>query len=96
MVLRAIEGVGCLLFVLIVGWLLGLATAARGDFKTKLKSAGITKESAALLRRAGRLLNSLVDLTELRGDFGETRLSDADRARVEEWLTDYEKEIKTG
>lgn len=93
MLWRLIGGVGCLGLTFLLGWLAGLRMAAMQEFKSKLRSAGLTKSLAKVLFEMPPLLKSLIALTMLNGEIGETRLSDKDRERVNDVLTRYEKEI---
>lgn len=93
MKLLAIAGsIACPLAIFVIAFLLGMGYAVRSEVAKAARQAGLTKDGAKLLGEAARLLNSLVNLTELDGEFGATRLSDKDTQRVKEWVDRYRKE----
>lgn len=60
-----------------------------------LKAAGLTKNSAAMYRRAVRIIRRLDGLTELDGEFAADILTPETKEQVSRWVADYRKELNT-
>jgi hypothetical protein len=54
----------------------------------------MTAEDVRLYRRAAKLLNRLVNVTELEGEFSGDVVTSETRKLITDWLADYKKEIK--
>jgi hypothetical protein len=53
----------------------------------------MTDRDVKLYRSGAAILNRLVNVTDLTGDFGEDVLSAKTRGQIEEWLADYKKQL---
>lgn len=74
-------------------FVIGLSVGTRVAATGVLREYGFTRQSARLYTRAAKLLNRLIRITELDGDFAADILSPATRKDVEQWIDDYKKEI---
>ncbi len=72
---------------------LGWATARSADFTEALRRAGISKESAKLYVRAGKILNRLAQVTDLDGAYAGDVLSEETRRQVTEWVAAYREQV---
>lgn len=70
-----------------VGAVAGITYATRVNMRTELRSLGLSAESVNLLRRAARLFDGMVSVSDLNGDF--TILDRDTRATVNTWLAEY-------
>jgi hypothetical protein len=65
-----------------------------GEPKTKKVTVkNISDAEVALYRRAARLLNRLINITDLEGDLSGDIMSWETRQDIEAWLADYKKEL---
>lgn len=90
LVLLFVVGVGLLFFV---AYGVGVRAAATSEVRKALRPLRLTKQDAVLYRQAARILNRLINVTELSGDLAADLLSSKSRQQIEEWLVDYQKEI---
>lgn len=79
----------------IVGGAVGFYVGVLADNKGNLRELGFTRKAAGLYRRAAKLLNRMVTITDLDGDFAADILSPETRKQVDQWLADYRKEINS-
>lgn len=80
-------GVCLILIVLFVGMYFLLR-----EPKKKERSL-MTDADVALYRRSARLLNRLINVTDLEGDLSGDIISPGTRKDIEAWLGDYKKEL---
>lgn len=85
-------GIALLVTVCVLSYLAGRSSVLRSEAAELLRKTGLTRNSATLLEETVTFVNSLIRLTKLDGDFGETRLSDKDRRRAEDLVDRYRKE----
>lgn len=62
--------------------------ATRASERSKM-----TNTDVKLYRQAAKLLNRMVNVTELDGDIAADIVSPTTRKQIDEWLTTYRKEI---
>ena len=79
------------LLCLLGGFLLGLATGFKLEFKTALREAGVSRDAANLYGRAVRIFRRLAGLAALDGELSGDALSDESRKLITDWLDDYRK-----
>lgn len=84
---------GGMLLTAIVAFFGGLFVGVGSQMKSKLRELGFTPNSAKLYSRAAKILNRMVKVTELDGDFAADILSEETKRQVNDWLADYKKEI---
>lgn len=93
--MKLLVALGLIAILLTVGvlcYLAGAWAAARSEAAKALRTSGMPRNAGKLLRDSMKFINSLISLTELDGDFGETRLSDKDRERANDLVDRYRKE----
>lgn len=76
-----------------LGYFLGYAVGRDSGTQERLRQLGFTRASARLYTRAAKLLNRMVTVTELDGDFAADILSPTTKKAVQDWIADYRKEI---
>lgn len=91
------------IYVLLVAVLFGLACllcygagvkmAATSEVRKSLRPLRLSKTDAVLYRQAAKILNRLINLTDLQGDLAEDLLSSKSRQQIQEWLAAYQKEL---
>jgi hypothetical protein len=82
-----------MLITAIVAGVVGFVVGARVTTIRRLRELGFSKASADLYDRAANILNRLVRITKLDGDFAADILSDQSREQIEKWLSDYRKQV---
>lgn len=92
--MKIVGPIACLLLSMGLAFFAGIAFSVRLEAKKVLREAGLTKDAAKLLGRAGKILNRMVRVTDLYGEFSPDLLSPETQALVKQWVSDYEKEIK--
>lgn len=86
---------GLVLAAILIGtFYAGLVVGAIAQARRGLRELGFTKESAKLYHRAAKILNRLVNVTELDGDFAADILSEETKKIINGWVADYRKEIE--
>ncbi len=76
-----------------VGAVNGYLAGRRQGRAAAFREVGHTRKSAKLYHRAAQLLNRLVRVTDLDGDFAVDILSNPTQRQVNKWLAAYRKEI---
>lgn len=77
------------LMVCMMTWL----AARAANNRDALRAAGLSKNSAALYRRAARIIRRLDGITDFDGDVAADILSPETKAQVAAWVADYRKEL---
>lgn len=57
-------------------------------------STEMTDRDVVLYRDAAKILNRLINLTDLSGDVSEDMVSDSTRKRIATWIDAYKKELR--
>lgn len=78
---------------MLIGFIFGVRTTGKREIQNILKKARLSVVDVQLYRRAAKILNRLVNVTELQGDLSADILSRTSRTQIEEWLAEYNKEI---
>ncbi len=78
---------------LILAYIAGMLSGAKVEARRELAKLGFNRQSAVLYKRAAKILNRMVNVTELDGDFAADILSEPTKKLVAEWVDDYNKEI---
>lgn len=87
--------IGLLGGVVLVGtYLLGLAVGTRRNYTARLRNLGLTRASADLYTRAVRIMNRLLQLSDLDGALAGDTLSTETKKLVADWLIDHKEAIK--
>lgn len=81
-----------LLYLIVPAAVLIIILVLTRDPKEKERSK-MTDADVKLYRTGAAILNRLVNVTDLQGDFGPDVLSPKTREQVEEWLAKYKKEL---
>jgi hypothetical protein len=89
---------GIVIALLWTGSLIWVRTATATALTSKevesvWKAARLTKEDAVLYRKAAKILNRLVNVTDLEGDIAADIVSPTTQRQIEVWLIDYKKEL---
>lgn len=72
---------------------LGVRSVAKEDVAKHLRPLRMTKHDVVLYRKAARLLNRLINITDLDGDLAGDIVSDTTRRQIEVWLIEYKEEL---
>lgn len=92
----AVLAVCMILITMIVAFLafrFGAQQALRKDIRAMIRKSGITVRDVQLYREAARILNRLINVTDLDGDLAADVVSPATRQKIEAWMIDYRKEL---
>lgn len=78
---------------LVLVFLVGLGVGAKGNVTKTLRERGLTRNTAAIYGDAMKLLNGMVRITELDGDFSADVLSETTKKQINDLLDRHRKEI---
>jgi hypothetical protein len=78
---------------LVGAYLAGLAVGLRRNYAARLRDLGMNPKSAELYGRAVRILNRLLQLSDLDGALAGDTLSPETKELVTHWLLDHKREI---
>lgn len=83
-------GLVAVVVALLVAFLIvvGAIVSTREQERSKMTDADVK-----LYRQAAKLLNRMVNVTDLDGDIAADIVSPTTRKQIDEWLTTYRKEI---
>jgi hypothetical protein len=73
--------------------LIGFGVLCYRDIRAGLYKSRMSPQDAVLYRKAARILNRLINVTELDGDMAVDVVSVQTRRAIEVWLIEYNKEI---
>jgi uncharacterized membrane protein len=78
---------------LVGAYLAGLAVGLRRNYDARLRDMGLHRQSARLYTRAVRILNRLLQVSDLDGVLAGDTLSPETRELVVDWLTEHKREL---
>lgn len=88
-----VAGFLSLVVVAVLAFWAGVAVNTHSKITERLRELGFTKDTAKLYARAAKILNRMVKVTELDGDFSADILSPETAEQVNDWLADYRKQV---